>query len=92
MTPRACTSVGSPKISYRRMLHIVLRISGATDADRVLSANVMPALKRLSRGAPAVVNRLCAKALCIAAQSGEVIVTVTAILQSSQRVGIGYQH
>ena len=65
-----------------------LRISGATDADRVLSANVMPALKRLSRGAPAVVNRLCAKALCIAAQSGEVIVTVTAILQAALELGM----
>lgn len=65
-----------------------LRVSGATDADRVLSANVMPALKRLSRGAPAVVNRLCAKALCIAAQSGEVIVTVTAILQAARELGL----
>ena len=65
-----------------------LRVSGATDADRVLSANVMPALKRLSRGAPAVVNRLCAKALCVAAQSGEVIVTVTAILQAARELGL----
>jgi len=65
-----------------------LRVSGATDADRVLSANVMPALKRLSRGAPAVVNRLCSKALCIAAQSGDVIVTVTAILQAAVELGL----
>lgn len=65
-----------------------LRVSGATDADRVLTANVMPALKRLSRGAPAVVNRLCAKALAIAAQSGEVIVTVTAILQAAVELGM----
>jgi len=65
-----------------------LRVSGATDADRVLSANVMPALKRLSRGAPAVVNRLCSKALSIAAQSGDVIVTVTAILQAAVELGI----
>jgi general secretion pathway protein A len=65
-----------------------LRVSGATDADRVLSGNVMPALKRLSRGAPSLVNRLCARALGIAAQNGEVNVTVTAVLQAAKEMGL----
>jgi len=65
-----------------------LRVSGATDADRVLSANVIPALKRLSRGAPALVNQLCAKALGLTAQNGEVTVTVTAILQAARELGL----
>ncbi len=65
-----------------------LRISGATDADRVLPAIVMPLLKRLSRGAPAVVNRLCAKALCVTAQSGEVTVTTQSILLAATQLGM----
>ncbi|MES1190017.1 MAG: AAA family ATPase [Steroidobacter sp.] len=64
-----------------------LRVSGATDADRVVPAACVPLLTRLSRGAPGAVNRLCAKALCVAAQGGEVTVTTQSILLAATQLG-----
>lgn len=65
-----------------------LRVSGAADPDQVLSYSLTPLLHGLSGGVPLIVNRLCERALAIAAGDGQSTVTAQSLLLAAMQLNI----
>jgi general secretion pathway protein A len=64
-----------------------LRVAGARDPDRVFPHALIPVLHRLTAGVPAVVNKLCGRALAVAAVDGMAEVTLDSLLNAAGQLG-----
>jgi len=65
-----------------------LRVAGARDPDHLFPAALMPILQRLSGGVPATVNRLCTRALSLAAIVAEAAASSGALLLAAAQLGL----
>ncbi|MGC3980815.1 MAG: AAA family ATPase [Steroidobacteraceae bacterium] len=65
-----------------------LRVAGAQDPDQLLPHTLMPLLHRLSGGLPSVVNRICGRALAVAAVEGQATVSAQSVLSAAMQLGM----
>jgi hypothetical protein len=65
-----------------------LRVAGANDPDLVFPHTLMHLLHRLSGGTPSLVNRLCERALAVAAVEGQTIVNSQSVLSAALQLGM----
>ncbi|MGD9842339.1 MAG: AAA family ATPase [Steroidobacteraceae bacterium] len=65
-----------------------LRAAGAQDPDHLIPHTLMSLLYRLSSGTPTVVNRICNRALAVAAMEGLTAVNEQSILMAALQLGI----
>lgn len=65
-----------------------LRAAGAADPDQLMPYTLMPKVHLHTGGVPAVVNRLCTQALACAAVRGDVAVTMQALDEAIETLGL----
>lgn len=65
-----------------------MRAAGAADPDQVLPHTLIPLLQRLTGGVPLLVNRICARALQVAAVDGLTTVTEQTVISAGLQLGI----
>ena len=65
-----------------------LRAAGAQDPDHMIPHTLMCLLYRLSGGTPALLNRICSRALAIAAVEGLAAVDESSVLSAALQLGI----
>jgi general secretion pathway protein A len=65
-----------------------LYAAGAKDPDKLIPHILMSAVHALSRGIPSEVNRLCTRALAVAASEDETVVTPACLLAAAEALGL----
>jgi general secretion pathway protein A len=65
-----------------------LRAAGAADPNELMPDTLMPKVRLYSGGVPAVVNRLCTQALAGAAARGDTVVTMQALDEAVDTLGL----
>ncbi|MGE0113641.1 MAG: AAA family ATPase [Steroidobacteraceae bacterium] len=85
--PRVCIAPLSEDQLSAYVAHR-LRVAGSKDPDRLLPHTLMPLLHRLSRGVPAMVNRLCERSLAVAVVEGQNTVSAQSVLSAAMQMGM----
>ena len=65
-----------------------LHAAGCKEPDKLIPHTMMAPIHALSRGIPAEVNRLCERALAVAATDGECVLTPASLLAAAEAMGM----